>query len=96
MERWSGTEFVLPGPTFALGRLAGYLEVHMEQGPVLESEGLAVGVVTAIAGQLRCRLTWTGKASHAGTTPVPLRRDALAGAAEFIREVEKGRKSLAD
>ena len=57
---------------------------------MLENEGLAVGVVTAVAGQLRCRLTWTGKASHAGTTPAPLRRDALAGAAEFIREVEKG------
>jgi allantoate deiminase len=90
LERWSGTEFVLPNPTFASGRLAGFFEVHLEQGPVLESEGLAVGVVTGIAGQLRCRLTWTGKASHAGTTPAPLRRDALAGAAEFIREVEKG------
>jgi allantoate deiminase len=90
LERWSGTEFILPDPTFAPGRLAGFLEVHLEQGPVLESEGLAVGVVTAVAGQLRCRLTWTGKASHAGTTPAPLRRDALAGAAEFIREVEKG------
>jgi allantoate deiminase len=90
LERWSGTEFILPNPTFAPGRLAGFLEVHLEQGPVLESEGLALGVVTAVAGQLRCRLTWTGKASHAGTTPAPLRRDALAGAAEFIREVEKG------
>jgi allantoate deiminase len=90
LERWSGTEFVLPNPTFAPGRLAGFFEVHLEQGPVLESEGLAVGVVTGIAGQLRCRLTWTGKASHAGTTPAPLRRDALAGAAEFFREVEKG------
>jgi len=48
-----------------------------------------LGVVTAIAGQLRCRLTWTGKASHAGTTPAPLRRDALVGAAEFICDVEK-------
>jgi allantoate deiminase len=90
LERWNGAEFVLSNPTFAPGRLAGFFEVHLEQGPVLESEGLAVGVVTGIAGQLRCRLTWTGKASHAGTTPVPLRRDALAGAAEFIREVEKG------
>ncbi len=88
VERLSGPGFVPPGPTFALGRLAGYLEVHMEQGPVLENEGLAVGVVTAVAGQLRCRLTWTGKASHAGTTPMPLRRDALAGAAEFISAVE--------
>jgi allantoate deiminase len=90
LERWSGTEFILPDPRFAPGRLAGFLEVHLEQGPVLESEGLAVGVVTAVAGQLRCRLTWTGKASHAGTTPAPWRRDALAGAAEFIRDVEKG------
>ena len=90
LERWSGSEFILPNPTFAPGRLAGFLEVHLEQGPVLESEGLAVGVVTAVAGQLRCRLTWIGKASHAGTTPAPLRRDALAGAAEFIGEVEKG------
>jgi allantoate deiminase len=89
VERWSGTEFVLPGPTFASDRLAGYLEVHIEQGPVLENEGLAAGVVTAVAGQSRCRLNWTGKASHAGTTPVPLRRDALAGVAEFIRDVEK-------
>jgi allantoate deiminase len=90
VERGSKDEFFPPGPTFGPGRLAGYLEVHMEQGPVLENEGLAVGVVTGVAGQLRCRLTWTGKASHAGTTPAPLRRDALAGAAEFIREVEKG------
>src|ERR1700722_9083291 len=89
VERSSGAGFVPPGPTFTSGRLAGYLEVHMEQGPVLENEGLAVGVVSAIAGQLRCRLTWTGQASHAGTTPAPLRRDALVGAAEFIGNREK-------
>ena len=91
MER---DRIILPNPTFAIGRFAGYLEVHIEPGPVLENEGLAVGVVTAVAGQLRCRLTWTGRASHAGTTPAPLRRDALAGAAEFIREVERDRKNL--
>lgn len=89
VERASGTEFVAPGPAFAPGSVAGYLEVHIEQGPVLDNEGVAVGVVTAIAGQVRCRLTWTGKASHAGTTPASLRRDALAGAAEFISEVER-------
>lgn len=66
----------------------GYLEIHIEQGPVLESENLAVGVVSAIAGQTRGRITFRGKAGHAGTTPMPLRRDALAGAAEFIRFVE--------
>jgi allantoate deiminase len=96
VEQRSGTEFVPPGSTFPSGRIAGYLEVHIEQGPVLENEGLPVGVVTAVAGQLRCRLTWTGKASHAGTTPVPLRRDALAGAAEFIREVEKASEQFVE
>jgi allantoate deiminase len=89
VERMTGPGFVPPDPTFAPGRLSGYLEVHMEQGPVLEDEGLALGVVSAVAGQLRCGLTWTGKASHAGTTPPRMRRDALVGAAEFIREVEQ-------
>jgi allantoate deiminase len=50
---------------------------------VLEKKKMAVGVVSAIAGQSRCKLTWTGQAGHAGTTPMALRRDALAGAAEF-------------
>ncbi|MEI6106149.1 MAG: allantoate amidohydrolase [Opitutae bacterium] len=69
--------------------LLGYLEVHIEQGPVLEAKRLAVGVVTAIAGQSRFKLTWTGQAGHAGTTPMGLRRDALAGAAEFALAGEK-------
>jgi allantoate deiminase len=68
--------------------LLGYLEVHIEQGPVLESRKLAVGVVSAIAGQTRGRLTFRGRAGHAGTTPMGLRRDALAGAAEFITLAE--------
>ena len=66
----------------------GYVEVHIEQGPVLEMEKLAVGVVSSIAGQTRGRLTFRGKAGHAGTTPMNLRRDALAGAAEFIHFAE--------
>jgi allantoate deiminase len=68
--------------------LLGYIEVHIEQGPVLERKKLAVGVVSAIAGQSRFKLTWTGKAGHAGTTPMALRRDALTGAAEFVAGVE--------
>lgn len=64
--------------------LLGYVEIHIEQGPVLEAEKLAVGIVSAIAGQTRVRLTFRGKAGHAGTTPMALRRDALAGAAEFM------------
>ncbi len=70
------------------GDLLGYVEVHIEQGPVLEAKGLAVGVVSAIAGQSRFKLTWTGKAGHAGTTPMALRRDAFAGVAEFAVAVE--------
>lgn len=69
-------------------RLLGYAEVHMEQGPVLEQKNLSVGVVTAIAGQSRIKIRFTGKAGHAGTTPMDLRRDALCAATEFISVVE--------
>lgn len=69
--------------------LIGYLEAHIEQGPLLESKNHAVGVVTAIAGQSRCKITFTGRAGHAGTTPMNLRQDALCAAAEFILDVEK-------
>jgi allantoate deiminase len=68
--------------------LLGYVEAHIEQGPVLESRRLALGVVSGIAGQTRAELTWTGRAGHAGTTPMALRRDALAGAAEFLLAAE--------
>jgi len=65
-----------------------HLEFHIEQGPVLESLGLPLGVVDAIAGQSRFLLTFEGRANHAGTTPMSLRRDALAAAAEWIARVE--------
>lgn len=68
--------------------LLGYVETHIEQGPVLESRDLPVGVVEAIAGQTRARVGFTGVAGHAGTVPMDLRRDALAGAAEWIAAVE--------
>src|SRR4051794_19217476 len=68
--------------------LLGYVEVHIEQGPVLEAEDLPVGVVTGIAGQTRAEVAFTGVAGHAGTVPMPLRRDALAGAAELVTAVE--------
>jgi len=66
----------------------GYLEFHIEQGPVLESLDLPLGVVEAIAGQSRIDVVFEGKANHAGTTPMNLRRDALAGAAEWVCKVE--------
>jgi allantoate deiminase len=67
----------------------GYLEFHIEQGPVLDSLGLPLGVVTAIVGQSRFEVTFRGEANHAGTTPMQLRRDALAAAARWISLVER-------
>lgn len=69
-------------------RLLGYLEVHMEQGPVLEERARPLGVVTAISGATRLAATFRGEAGHAGTVPMTLRRDALAAAAEWILAVE--------
>jgi allantoate deiminase len=69
-------------------RLLGYVELHIEQGPVLEQRGVPVGVVTAIAGATRAEVTFTGRAGHAGTVPMELRRDAACGLAELVLAVE--------
>ncbi|MGZ8295093.1 MAG: allantoate amidohydrolase [Telluria sp.] len=69
--------------------LLGFVEVHIEQGPVLLEHGLAVGVVTAIAGSSRYLVDLTGLASHAGTTPMHMRQDAAAAAAEIVLLVEQ-------
>jgi allantoate deiminase len=71
------------------GEFLGYAEVHIEQGPVLEKNDLPVGVVTAIAGQSRLRVEFHGVAGHAGTVPMNLRHDALAGAAELVLAAER-------
>jgi allantoate deiminase len=75
-DRWNG------------GRLLGYCEVHIEQGPVLEARNVPVGVVSTITGFERWSLTFIGKAAHAGTMPMDRRLDALAAAAEFVLAVE--------
>jgi len=67
----------------------GYLEFHIEQGPALEKLNLPLAAVEAIAGQSRLELIFLGHANHAGTTPMHLRRDAIAGAAEWIGIVEQ-------
>lgn len=67
----------------------GYLEFHIEQGPVLEKLNLPLSAVDAIAGQSRLEFTFLGRANHAGTTPMHLRRDAITGAAEWITTVER-------
>jgi allantoate deiminase len=68
--------------------IKGYLEFHIEQGPVLGQLGLPLGVVTSIVGLTRMQVVFHGQANHAGTTPMRARRDALAGAAEWIATVE--------
>lgn len=67
----------------------GYLEFHIEQGPVLDERNLALGVVEEIVGQIRADVEFQGKAGHAGATPMTGRGDALAAAAEWIAVVEK-------
>lgn len=70
----------------------GFLEIHIEQGPVLESRGLPVGVVDGIAGAKRFEISVVGHAGHAGTVPMELRQDALAGSAQMIVMIEKAAK----
>lgn len=71
------------------GDIAGYLELHIEQGPVLEREGIPLGVVTAIAAPLRARVVITGVADHSGATMMDERYDALCAAAEVVLAVER-------
>ena len=73
--------------------VAAFFEIHIEQGPVLEAEGLQVAAVSAIVGQTRLSLEFLGQANHAGTTPMHLRHDALAAAAEWIAVVESVAKN---
>lgn len=77
-----------PSAVRKAGDVVAYLEAHIEQGPVLEAEGLAVGTVTGIAAQLRFEIGLSGMAGHAGTTAMGLRRDAVAGMAEMVLAAE--------
>jgi len=79
----------IPGIARDPAKLLGYVEVHIEQGPVLLERGLPLGVVTAIAGSSRYLVELLGQASHAGTTPMAMRRDAAAAAAEIVLLVER-------
>jgi N-carbamoyl-L-amino-acid hydrolase len=72
-----------------LENAVAYLELHIEQGPVLESLDLPMGVVLGTFGVERHRITWTGQAAHAGSTPMDKRRDALAGAAKLALDIRR-------
>jgi N-carbamoyl-L-amino-acid hydrolase len=78
------------GPEPVGGRpVAAYFEAHIEQGPILEAEGTVIGAVTGAQGQRWYEITVTGEEAHAGTTPLPRRRDALLGAARMIAAVRR-------
>jgi hydantoinase/carbamoylase family amidase len=80
-----------------IGEVGAYLELHIEQGPVLEAEGIQIGVVTSIVGLRGYRVRLHGQANHAGTTPMILRRDAFAGAARIaleLRELARARANV--
>lgn len=79
----------VPGAARDPADLLGFIEPHIEQGPVLEQRGLPLAVVGAIAGTRRFRARVTGRAGHAGTTPMGVRQDALAGAAEAVLLLER-------
>ena len=89
LERFGLDPAGIPAAARRAEDVLAYVELHIEQGPVLEAEGLPVGVVTAIAGATRSLVRFTGMAGHAGTVPMTARRDALAGAAEAILAVER-------
>jgi hydantoinase/carbamoylase family amidase len=93
----AGFDFGRLGEAARVGELGAYMELHIEQGPVLERNGIDLGVVTAITGMLGFRARFTGEANHAGTTPMELRRDALAGTARTVlalREEARGRDDM--
>ena len=89
-----------PGAIAALARkkgaLIGYVEMHIEQGPVLEAEGLPVGIVTSINGVTRGTIGVRGVSGHAGTVPMALRRDAVAAAAEIVLAIEAQARATPD
>ena len=93
----AGYELERAGEAARAAEVGAYLELHIEQGPVLESEGVEIGLVTSIVGLRGYRVRLAGEANHAGTTPMRLRRDALAGAARIaleLREVARARKAV--
>ncbi|MEP6746165.1 MAG: M20 family metallo-hydrolase [Bacteroidota bacterium] len=88
IQKMGGDPNLLANDSLANEDLLGYFEIHIEQGPVLYKSGIPVAVVTAIAGQKRSELIFTGVAGHAGTVPMDMRQDALCCAAACIMEIE--------
>jgi hydantoinase/carbamoylase family amidase len=89
----AGHDLDRAGEADRAGEIGGYFELHIEQGPVLEAKGIEIGVVTSIVGLRGYRVRLQGEANHAGTTPMGLRRDALAGAARIALELREAARS---
>ena len=92
----AGFDFARLADARRADEVGAYLELHIEQGPVLERAGVDLGVVTAITGMLGFRARFLGEANHAGTTPMELRRDALAGAARAVLALRDEARSSGD
>lgn len=96
LQQFGCNPFEVPGVPRRKEDVLGYVELHIEQGPVLEAEGLPLGVVTAIAGASRLAVEVSGMAGHAGTVPMALRQDALTAASEMILAIERVGRSTED
>ena len=94
--RDAGFDFDRVAEASAVDRIGAYVEMHVEQGPVLEAEGVDIGVVTSVVGLRGYRVELRGQANHAGTTPMRLRRDALAGAARVVLELREFARARTD
>lgn len=88
IQRAGGSPGLIPSQARVKGQIALYLELHIEQGPILEQNNMKLGVVTGIVGIQRYRVILEGKPNHAGTTPMSYRQDALTGASELILLLE--------
>lgn len=96
ISRVGGDPSALNSPLLRTGDVAGFFELHIEQGPVLETEQLDIGIVTDIVGITRYDMRFTGRPDHSGTTPMDIRADALVGAAKVIDRINIEAKSWLD
>lgn len=89
MLRWGSDPEAIESLRMDLGKIRAFFEVHIEQGPVLDNEKLEIGVVNCIVGLLRCMVTVEGRADHAGTTPMNMRKDAISIASKVISRLDE-------
>ena len=94
LRRYGGDPKALPAARRVPGSMAAFLELHIEQGPVLEQSGLPIGVVSHIVGIRRLAIGLQGRPDHAGTTPMHLRADALVAAAHLVQQVDQQARAL--